>query len=124
MLEAGYAPTFAKNPQVLTASKGWQELMEQYLPDESLAVIHAEGLLAKKPIGAKILVDQQGNVVSADTEGVIEVDDYPTRKQYLELAYKIKGKLATDAQINQQFNAQEMTLSFSTDDRQTTPDSA
>lgn len=34
MIAAGYSPATAKTPKKLTASKGWQELMDQYFPNE------------------------------------------------------------------------------------------
>ena len=42
MLEAGYPPATAKNPQQLTQSKGWQELMAEYLPDAEIAEKHKQ----------------------------------------------------------------------------------
>lgn len=36
MREVGYSEEYANNPQQLTRTKGWQELMEQLLPDEPL----------------------------------------------------------------------------------------
>ena len=35
-----YAESSAKNPKNITQSKGWQELMEKYLPDKKLAQVH------------------------------------------------------------------------------------
>ena len=42
MIEAGYSPATAKTPQKLTESKGWQELMAEYLPDVDVAKRHQE----------------------------------------------------------------------------------
>lgn len=66
MLKVGYKPKTAKNPKNLTESKGWQELMEQYLPDKDLARVHREGLDLKP--------------------------EHPTRHKYLDTAYKLKKK--------------------------------
>ena len=86
MLEVGYPPATARNPQQVTKSKGWQELMEQYLPDEKLAKVHEEGLEATK-----------WNDFTGDRE-----KDYSVRKQYLELGYKVKGKMSDrpNVQVN------------------------
>lgn len=46
MKDAGYARGTAKNPQQLTRSKGWLELMEKELPDDLLAKTHKELLNA------------------------------------------------------------------------------
>lgn len=40
MAEADYSPAMAKNPQKLTSSKGWKELVDEYLSDKELAQHH------------------------------------------------------------------------------------
>lgn len=72
MLEAGYSEAMAKNPQKLTESDGWQELMDTYLPDSLLAKKHKE-LLNKRTLG------------SIDVQAV---------KSGLDMAYRLKGKYA------------------------------
>lgn len=99
MLEAGYSPAMAKNPQKLTESKGWQELLKDYLPDKTLIEVHQEGLLATK-------------IVTSPTEPDSEVPDFPTRHKYLETAYKLKRYLGPEAQVNNQFNADAMKVEF------------
>lgn len=42
MLEVGYKKSVAKNPKILTESKGWQELLNEHFPDERI-----QGLLNK-----------------------------------------------------------------------------
>lgn len=42
MKKAGYSTPMSRNPQELTQSKGWQELMKEYLPDDLLAQKHLE----------------------------------------------------------------------------------
>ncbi len=63
--ESGYSDAVVKNPKVVTESKGWQELMDSYLPDE---------LLAKK--NNWLLRNKNWQAVNAG----------------LDKAYKIKGK--------------------------------
>lgn len=86
MKEAGYKGT--RNPQQLTRSKGWQELMEQYLPDHLLAQTHHEGLKATRPF-------------SSHTEPDKEVPDYAVREKYLDLAYKVKRKVTDEGSPQQ-----------------------
>lgn len=83
-MEGTYSKSVAKNPQKLTGSKGWQELMEQNFPDKDLAKVHKEGLKA----GKKILVN--GKSIG------IEEPDYATRHKYLDTAYKLKGVYAPE----------------------------
>lgn len=80
MREVGYSPATAQNPSDLTESKGWKELMEQYLPDATLARVHMEGLSATR-------------MSTSLTAPDIELPDFPTRHKYLETGYKLKGKL-------------------------------
>lgn len=40
MIRAGYSPITALKPSNLTNSKGWQELMDEYLPEENVAQVH------------------------------------------------------------------------------------
>lgn len=44
LLEAGYSESVADTPSKVTKGKSWQELMDQYLPDDKLAEVH-QGLL-------------------------------------------------------------------------------
>jgi len=74
MLEVGYSINTAETPSKITKTKSWIELMDEYLPDQLLQQKHQEGLDATK---------------QEDKE---QVPDYAVRKQYLDLAYKIKGK--------------------------------
>ena len=80
MRQAGYSEGTALNPDHLTDSKGFTELMEEYLPDDKLAQVHAEGLSA-----VKVFRDKFGDRY--------EDPDYYVRHNYLETAYKIKGRM-------------------------------
>jgi hypothetical protein len=75
MRKAGYSDNYAKNPQELTQTKSWQELMDEYLPDDLIARKHNE-LLNK--------MDKEGEI---DANAV---------KSGIDLAYKIKGKFAPE----------------------------
>lgn len=73
MLEADYSPAMAKNPQKLTESLGWQELMKIYLPDDKLARKHEQ-----------LLEDDEANV----------------QVKALDMAYKLKGSYAPEKSVN------------------------
>ena len=102
MLDAGYSPATAKNPDHLTESKGWKELMDEALPDSDLAEVHRNGLHAKKQIGALIFVKADGTVLNKSDEGMIEVEDHAVQHKFLETAYKLKKRLGPE--VLQQFN--------------------
>lgn len=95
MVEAGYSPRTARAPTKLTKSKGWNELLDKYLPDEEVFEVHSKGLRATKTISALVMVKQEDGkeLVYKNNEGVIEVDDTPTQLRAVELAYKVKRKL-------------------------------
>ncbi len=106
MKKVGYKPNTYSKPKNLTKSKAWPELMEKYLPDKDVLEEHRKGLHATKPIGALVMIKQGDgkDVVYKDNEGVIEVDDTPTRLKAVELAYKIKGRInnnGTNINVNE-----------------------
>lgn len=80
MKEAGYSDAYASNPQQFKASKTWEELLEEYLPDDLLTKVALEGLFAKR-------------IQTSPTEGDREVEDYAVRQRYLETSLKMKGKI-------------------------------
>lgn len=79
MLDAGYPPATAKNPQQLTESKAWQEVMEEYFPDPDIAAVHKESLGATR--------------IHGTNDNFIEIPDHAVRLKAVELAYKVKGRL-------------------------------
>lgn len=80
----------------LTRSKGWNELMEQHLPDADLSKVHKEGLNATKTETKLIGVDEDGKPIYKTTD----VKDFSTRHRYLDTAYKLKSKYPNPANVN------------------------
>ncbi len=97
MIEAGYAPATAHNPDKLTNTKVWQQLMEQYLPDNKLLEVGSEGLDSWK-------------VHTSHTEPDREVPDFIARAKYLELAFKLKKRLGPD--VMTQVNVGEVNVTW------------
>ena len=87
MRESGYSPATAKNPDKLTGSQGWKQLMEEYLPDSLLAQKHKELLT----IGRKKRKIRHGTTI----EEIEEIDTNAV-KAGLDMAYKIKGAYKED----------------------------
>lgn len=48
MKEAGYSQVVADNPRNLSESKGWREMMDEYLPDKDLYELHKKFLNKKE----------------------------------------------------------------------------
>lgn len=88
MVKAGYTPAYAKNPQKLTESQSWKELMEKYLPDSLLAEKH-NALLNKK----EFMIIRSGKEAEVTPTG--EIDPNAVAKG-LDMAYKIKGTYAPE----------------------------
>ena len=106
MREVGYAEATVHSPSKLTESKGWNEALEKYLPDDKLLRKHDEALEANRVISAKIV----GANANESTDDFIEVPDHPTRLKAVELGYKLKRKLGPE--IIQQFNTENMEIEF------------
>lgn len=80
MTQAGYSKAMAKNPQKLTRSQAWIEVMEEAgLSDRELAKTLREGLKASKTV-----TSLSGDILATDP-------DYAVRHKYLDTALKIKG---------------------------------
>jgi hypothetical protein len=97
MKEVGYSDNTAKNPSDLTDSKGWNELMDKYLPDDKVLATHEAGLEATKTSNAAILLTKDGQTIKAEEQGLIEVPDHATRLKAVELAYKVKKKIGNES---------------------------
>ena len=73
MREVGYSPETARNPQQVTNSKGWKELLEEYLPDDYIL-----------------------NAIQEDIDNA----EKGSRTPILTLATKLKGKLIDKAEVD------------------------
>ncbi len=89
MIAAGYSENTANTPQKLTESKGWNELMGDYLSDEELAAKHRELLDSTRvdhlvfPLGPSGLDDQnfsggKANEKQTDEEEKMEYEQERT----------------------------------------------
>lgn len=90
MEDVGYSSNTAHTPQKLTESKGWKELMDEYLPD-SLLVSKHNALLNKKE---KLL----RNNMSTKKVEVVDTGQIDTQavSKGLDMAYKLKGSYEPD----------------------------
>lgn len=79
MLAAGYSPNTAHTPQKLTESKGFEELRDQFMPDNEVLATHKAGFSAMR--------------IHGTNDNFIEIPDYGIRLKAVELAYKVKGRL-------------------------------
>ncbi len=81
MQMAGYSKAMSRQPQVLTKSKGFAELAQEFLPEDKLLSVAQEGLNADKVIRYK---------------GQEFTDpDYYARHLYLQTALKIRNLAQT-----------------------------
>ncbi len=113
MREVGYKEKTAKNPKNLTESKGWKELMDDFLPDELLSEKHRELLKATRIehmiFPTKVKDDEIKKLlesVNCKVRKIMHGDtathvwfwsaDNKARKDALDLAYKLKGYYAPE----------------------------
>lgn len=86
MRENGYSDNMADNPQILTESKSWEMLLEQYLPDDLIALKTKEGLDAY-------------TIKTSFTEPDQVIPDFSVRQRYIETALKMKGKITEKKEL-------------------------
>lgn len=121
MKVAGYSAEVSKRTDKLTKTKGFKELMEEYLSDEDLAKAHRELLNAgfierigfekdiededildvfKKAKGCKVLYIR--HYKDSEKIAYVQVIDNNARKNALEMAYKLKGSYAPEKSVQLQ----------------------
>lgn len=109
MIEAGYGKGYAKNSQDLKKTKGWDDLLEQYLPDTKILKNHDELLTSVRIdnyVFSNALTDKQIAEVIANIPGgrvvkitrsqtaaraYFTVPDNHSKKDGVDMAYKLKG---------------------------------
>lgn len=114
MLVAGYSEAMAKNPQKLTRSKGWQELIDKFISEDRLLNVHKRMLdsvrLMNLPFELSISDDDIRKIISkisgskfiAISKGAkvkicfYTMPENATRLSALDMAYKIRGKYQID----------------------------
>lgn len=105
MRDAGYSKSTSETPELLTDSKGWAELMDEFIPDSLLQRKLQEGLDSNKQLAARVIFKKQAPtsqsagelpLANSTTDDFIEVPDMPTRHKYLETAFKLKGKFPNE----------------------------
>lgn len=112
MIENGYSKSYAESGQI-RKKKTWQQLMNEYLPDELIAKTHKELLVAKElsyfvfpremkdeeiekrmeEAGIKLVVVRESD---RGKMAFYSRADTRARKDGVDLAYKVKGKMAPE----------------------------
>lgn len=111
MKNAGYSTESSKRTNKLTATRGWQELMQKFIPDDDLAIKHNEQLNSSKLTKLYFDVDDEDKVitevckklgvellyikVNKDKTGKtanVKAPDFFFRDLALDKAYKVKGR--------------------------------
>lgn len=110
MREAGFSDAYAKNPQKLTATSTWDELLDKALPDSKLLTAHKKILNAQKlehmvfPLGMeeadiKKLLNSTGCKPKQIKYGEQAIHvwywspDMKAQAKAIEMGYNLKGKL-------------------------------
>jgi hypothetical protein len=83
-----FSESLADHPSVLTSTKSWKLIMQEYMPEEHLALRHSE------------LLDKRDYRTVKNTDGTTyEVDNGPETNAVskgLELAYRLRGSFQKD----------------------------
>lgn len=87
MVEAGYSKTTARNVDKVTKAKGFQELMEKYIPDKLLMEKHKELLTVPKKVR---------KFMKGELEYEYEEVDSNAIGKGLDMAYKLKGSYSAE----------------------------
>lgn len=110
---AKYSPSAVKRTNKLTRTKGWEELMQTFIPDEELAIKHNQQLNSSKltklyfdiddddemieevcrKLGVELLYVKENKAKDGKTANV-KAPDFFFRDLALDKAYKVKGKYA------------------------------
>jgi hypothetical protein len=113
MLEAGFSPGYAKNPQDLKKTKTWKQLMKEFLPDSEVAATHArlmrahkvESMIFPRDMEDEEIIELLGEVRCVvrkikEIMGMKHVwywaADNKSQKDAVDMAYKLKGKYAAE----------------------------
>lgn len=120
LIRAGYSISQSKAPTQVTKSKGWQELLEETLPDDLLAKTHTDLLKTTRidhmvfplhdPDKPDSLSDDDIKQMLAEVNSTVRrivhgeqarhvyfwVADAKSRSDALKLAYSIKGKMTPE----------------------------
>lgn len=89
MVEAGYPPATARNPQQLTRSKTFQDLLAEKMPDDMLQDTHLKLLASKKldhmvfPLGPKDADDPNFSGAKPNAPSVVEKAGVPIERTTL-----------------------------------------
>jgi len=108
MRDAGYSESYARNPQKIKQTKVWQEYLEEYIPNEVIAVAHRELLGAQRVSRMEfpaVLTDKEVvEIITSSGRTVLVLKrnkknvnvayaepDFTARVRAIDLAYKVKG---------------------------------
>lgn len=112
MREAGYSESYARNPQKIKGTKAWQDYLEEYIPDEEVAVAHKALLGAQRvsrmEFPASLTDDEVAEIIASSGRTVLVLKrgkksvsvafaepDFTTQVRAIDLAYKVKGLYKT-----------------------------
>jgi hypothetical protein len=83
-----YQPTVASRPGLITNTKSWKALMDEYISDERVAVLHSQILDKRDMIKVK---DKEGNEQLVDNG-----PDATAALKAIDMVYKMRGRYKED----------------------------
>jgi len=94
MREMKYTEATINNPKNVTETKSWEQLLDEYLPEDLITKTHKEAFEANRTISVV-----SGKQASGGTTDFVDVPDWQTRMKATELGYKVRGKLIEKTDI-------------------------
>jgi len=108
MREAGYSESYARNPQKIKGTRAWQDYLEEFIPDEQIAVAHKTLLEAQRvsrmDFPVSLTDEEVTGIIASSGRTVLAVKrskktvsvayaepDFTARVRAVDLAYKVKG---------------------------------
>lgn len=117
MRDAGYSESYARNPQKIKKTEAWKEYLDEFIPDEKIALVHLSLLEAQRicRIAFPVCLTNNDieNIISSSGRKVVTIRRYRNRVSVafsepdvlaqikaLDLAYKIKGSYGKEDDTN------------------------
>lgn len=116
MRETGYSPSYANNPQKLTATKSFKKLLDEYLPEDMLLKVHAEQIgswrVNQMTFSKQVTEEQIYEFFESINRAIKKIIEIPTgilvlyydvdnnsRNKALEMGFKLRKKLTDKVEV-------------------------
>lgn len=107
MIEAGYSKSHAHNPQLLTNSKGFKKLLEQYAPEKSLVLKAVQMLdhvrITHKDFPAELGIERIKDIFKKANTEVLDILQSTSKKAKITVYYAEADTMTQDKVLDKLF---------------------